>query len=112
MTMKLTKEYIEGKIEKIDYFALGSKTVVAMATLENGYEVVASSACVHPNDFVLEVGSKIAKERVVSKVWELEGYLLQEKLRISDVCTTVFTTIELTPAEIEELQRAEVILKL
>lgn len=73
----VTIEQINSLIEKEEYIKVGVKTVVAVLTLKNGFEIIGTSACVDPSNFNLEIGSKYARERAIDKIWELEGYLLQ-----------------------------------
>lgn len=51
-----------------------------MATLPNGFVIVESSSCVDPANFDMKVGEEICMDRLVNKIWELEGYKLQSKL--------------------------------
>ena len=77
----LTKEDILKKIKKTVYTVLeDGKTTIANVYLENGYTVRGESACVDPNNFRKELGESIAYDNAIDKVWELEGYLLAEKL--------------------------------
>jgi hypothetical protein len=55
------------------------KAMICELTLKNGFTVRGESACVSKDNFDFGIGSKIAKENARNKVWELEGYLLQEK---------------------------------
>ena len=48
--------------------------------LRNGFTVTGESACASPENFDAEIGSKIARENAVNKIWMLEGYLLKQKL--------------------------------
>lgn len=48
--------------------------------LENGFTVTGESACASPENFDAEIGRKIAFENARNKIWQLEGYLLKEKL--------------------------------
>jgi hypothetical protein len=75
---KLTIEIIKSKIVAEEYRKMGSKTTVCLLTLKNGFEVIGTSACVDPSNFDMEIGKKIAYDNAIEKVWELEGYLLQE----------------------------------
>lgn len=54
-------------------------TVVAMR-LPNGFVLVESSACVDPKNYNFDMGVSICKERLVARLWELEGYKLQDRL--------------------------------
>lgn len=78
--MKLTEEDIKHVIVRKEYTRIGEKTTICLLTLENGFEVIGTSACVNPEDFDYETGKKFALERAMDKVWELEGYRLQWRL--------------------------------
>jgi len=46
----------------------------------NGFVVLGRGACVDPANFDIEIGREVAKKQVTDKLWELEGYLLQQSL--------------------------------
>ncbi|MCO8056089.1 Gp49 family protein [Acinetobacter towneri] len=48
--------------------------------LKNGFTVTGESACVSPENFDEAIGQKIAYDNAVNKIWQLEGYLLKERL--------------------------------
>ncbi|UYA60179.1 Phage protein, Gp66 (IR5) [Pectobacterium sp. F1-1] len=48
--------------------------------LRNGFTVTGESACVSPENFDAEIGRKIAHQNAVNKIWQLEGYLLKQRL--------------------------------
>lgn len=48
--------------------------------LKNGFTVTGESACASPENFDAEIGRKIARDNAVNKIWQLEGYLLKQKL--------------------------------
>ena len=73
--MKLTKEILEQHILKKDFIRMWHKTTVCLITLDNGYEVVGSSACINPEDYDLEIGKKFAYEDAFEKLWSLFGFL-------------------------------------
>lgn len=56
------------------------KVMVCELTLRNGYTVRGEAAVVSKKNFDEEIGKEISKSNALRKVWELEGYLLQEKL--------------------------------
>lgn len=56
------------------------RTLICELTLKNGYTVRGESSCVSIENFDLELGKKISREDAKGKVWQLEGYLLKEKL--------------------------------
>lgn len=79
MENTVTIEKIENTILKEDYIKAGLKTVIAVLTLKNGFEIIGTSACVDPNNFNFEIGKKYAREKAIDQIWMLEGYLLQSK---------------------------------
>ena len=48
--------------------------------LKNGFTVTGESACASPENFNAKIGQKVAYGNAREKIWELEGYLLKEKL--------------------------------
>lgn len=77
---RLTPEDIDSKIKSKTFTNLPSgKCVVCEITLQNGFTVRGESACVSPKNFDQEIGNKIAFQNARDKIWQLEGYLLQEK---------------------------------
>ena len=54
--------------------------MVCELTLQNGFTVRGEAAVVSKSNFNEEVGRKISRENARNKVWELEGYLLQQRL--------------------------------
>lgn len=48
--------------------------------LKNGFTVTGESACASPENFDAEIGRKIARDNAVQKVWQLEGYLLKQRI--------------------------------
>lgn len=76
---KVTKEGIESRIVKTDYFVLPNSTVtICNLTLDNGFSVRGESACIDPRNFNLEIGQNISYREAFNKLWQLEGYLLAE----------------------------------
>ena len=98
---RLTPDHIDSKIKAIryltgdvapafaheDYFAKEDKgtpcLTICILTLENGFTVTGESACASPENFDKLIGQKIAYENARNKIWQLEGYLLKEKLHCS-----------------------------
>ncbi len=56
------------------------RVTVCELTLRNGYTVRGESACVSIENFDAKIGQDIARKNARDKVWELEGYLLRERL--------------------------------
>lgn len=76
----ITEEKIKSKILSEEFHKMGKKTTICLLTLHNGFEVVGVSACVDPANYDQAIGEKIALENATEKIWELEGYLLQNNL--------------------------------
>ena len=78
---RLTPDLIDSKIIDEDYHVFKKTCLtVCCLTLENGFTVIGESACASPENFNAELGQKIAREKARNKIWELEGYLLRQKL--------------------------------
>lgn len=56
------------------------KELVISYLLHNGFTILGRGACVDPRNFDLEIGRKVARQDASNKLWQLEGYLLQNKL--------------------------------
>jgi hypothetical protein len=77
---RVTEDMICSKIKNIDFTVMPSgKAVVCEITFENGFTVRGESAVVDPANFILEIGQNIAFTHAVDKIWEVEGYLMQER---------------------------------
>lgn len=63
------------EVKAIEVFG---KCTIVTAKLPNGFILTESSACVDPANYDVEIGKEICLNRIANRVWELEGYLLQE----------------------------------
>lgn len=78
---RLTPDLIDSKILSETYTNLpDGRTIICQLTLENGYTVNGTSSCVSKDNFNQEVGNKIARNNARESIWELEGYLLKQRL--------------------------------
>lgn len=78
---RVTKERVLSLIVDETYTVLPSgKVIVCELTLENGFTVRGESAVVDKANFDPIKGMELSKERAIWQIWQLEGYLLQEKL--------------------------------
>ena len=97
---RLTPDHIDSIIESQHYFTaadgaanadnsydplVGAPSALYTLTfcvlvLKNGFTVTGESACASPENFDAEIGKKIAYDNARNKIWQLEGYLLKEKL--------------------------------
>jgi len=78
---RLTPALIDGLITKKEFHVFeGSCLTVCCLTLLNGFNVVGESACASPSNFNKELGEEIAFKNARDKIWQLEGYLLKQRL--------------------------------
>ncbi len=80
LPVKVQASDIQSKIKQTTYTLLpDGRTTVCQITLENGFTVNGSSACVVKEEYNQALGEKYAFEKAFDNIWELEGYLLAEK---------------------------------
>mgnify|MGYP005867899863 CR=1 FL=1 len=78
---RLSPEFINKTIKWAQYYVFPETTLtVCCLTLNNGFNVTGTSATASIEYFDKEVGQDIAFKNARDKVWELECYLLKEKL--------------------------------
>lgn len=81
---RVTPDHIDRVIVGETFTVLPSgKVMVCELTLRNGFTVRGEAATVSIANFDSEVGESVSRSNARSKVWELEGYLLQEQLSTS-----------------------------
>lgn len=78
----VTKEQIDKIVARTDFRVqtVYGKTTIVTAKLPNGFVIVESSSCVDPANYDVKLGEQIARDRIVNKIWELEGYKLQDEI--------------------------------
>lgn len=78
---KVTPEDVAAAIKAESYIVLpNGRTTVCQLTLDNGFTVEGSSACVSQDNFDLMLGRAIARENAAEKVWPLLGFRLADRL--------------------------------
>lgn len=78
---RLTPKDIDNTIESVSYHVFEGTTVtICLIQLTNGFTVTGESACASLENFDEEIGQRIAYEEARGKIWQLEGYLLKEKI--------------------------------
>ena len=84
----VTEDYIEWLIEnsELDIQTVFDKCTVVSCKLPNGFIITESSACVSPENYNVDLGIEICMDKITNKVWELEGYVLQNKLYEENGC--------------------------
>lgn len=79
---RLTPSKIDEVIASKTFTVLPSgKVMVCELTLINGFTVRGEASVVSKENFNQEIGEKISFDNARNKIWELEGYLLQSKLK-------------------------------
>ena len=70
---------IDGIISKsqIKVQTVFGKCTIVSVQLPNGFVIVESSACVDPINYNEAMGTSICMNKIKDKLWELEGYKLQ-----------------------------------
>jgi len=80
--MKLSKyqEELYGKhVNTTEFKKMGEKTTVALLTLNNGFEIVGTSACVDPKEFDETIGEYYALVHGLNELDKYIGYHRQEE---------------------------------
>lgn len=78
---RLNPEHVDSVIDCVRYYVFPNTTLTVCAmTLKNGFIVTGESAAASPENFDEEIGRKIAYSNARDKIWQLEGYLLRERL--------------------------------
>jgi hypothetical protein len=81
-TFTVTQEQVKEVLDN-SFFLIQTildKTTIVVCQLPNGFTIIESSSCVDPANYNEELGAEICKRRIENKVWELEGYVLQNNL--------------------------------
>lgn len=78
---RLSPDLIDGVIESEQYhvFEPSMKTVCCL-TLRNGFTVIGEAGVVSRENFNLDIGMKVARTNAREKIWQLEGYLLKQRI--------------------------------
>lgn len=74
---KILEQDVHNFIDTIEGDKIGNKTSLVHATTITGFEYVETSSCVDEKNFDHTLDYKYAKEKVVSKVWDALGFVLQ-----------------------------------
>jgi N4 Gp49/Sf6 Gp66 family protein len=79
---RVSLDDIIGKIAHYDYSnpERHPHLTICLVTMKNGFVVIGKSAPADPKNFDRELGREFAKENAIRQLWELEAYLLREKL--------------------------------
>ena len=82
---RLTPSHIDNTIKDIYYHIVpGTTTTICALTLFNGFVVIGHSAAASKENFDASIGQKVAYDNAREQIWQLEGYLLKDKLHQKD----------------------------
>lgn len=76
---KLTIEYLTELVDDVEYVHQGLLTICTI-TLKNGYKLAGTSACIDNQNYDPLIGNNCAFANALDKLWELESYLLKQKI--------------------------------
>ena len=74
---KILEQDVHNFIDCIEGDEIGTKTSLVHATTITGFEYVETSSCVDEKNFNHTLGYQYAEEKVISKVWDALGFVLQ-----------------------------------
>jgi hypothetical protein len=77
---RVTKESIEAKIANVSYSMPSTNMTLCLITMKNGFISHGVSVPASPENFDADIGKHYAYENAFRPLWQLEGYLLREKL--------------------------------
>ena len=81
---RVTENGIKDKIASAEYL-IHNQLTICILTMTNGFMVQGVSAPASPTNFDAEVGKRYAFDNAFKQLWQLEGYLLREKLTLGNV---------------------------
>ena len=77
----VTVEEVEAAIKKVTFTILpNNRTTVCQITLDNGFTLEGSTACVSDEKFDKELGEQYSYKRAFEKVWGALGMRLADRL--------------------------------
>lgn len=80
MANRVKKEHVERLLNESEIMAVTAfdKVTVVSVKLPNGFVITESSGVVSKENYDEEIGKEISLKKIKDKIWELEGYLLQD----------------------------------
>lgn len=76
---RVTEESIKARIKDVKY-EYREQLTICIIIMVNGFMVVGVSAPASPANYDQKVGDRYAYDNAFKQLWQLEGYLLREKL--------------------------------
>lgn len=81
---RVSLEQIKQLIDREEFHIFDDVLTVCVLTLKNGYKVLGQSASADPDNFNAELGEKIARDKAISEIWPLAGFMLRDSLHRGD----------------------------
>lgn len=75
---KITKEYIESRINNVSYHCVTDTKTLCIITLDNGFTVTGESDVAYKRDYNLEIGQKVSFEKALNKVWDFIAFMVKQ----------------------------------
>lgn len=69
------------KDSQVKVFTVFDKCTIVAVKLPNGFTICESTGCIDPENYSEEIGKEICLEKIIDKIWLLEGYNLQANIR-------------------------------
>lgn len=84
---KVTGKDVDDLMERSKFIidTVFDKCTIVSCKLPNGFVIVETSSCVDPDNYDEDLGVEVCMKRIKDKVWELEGYLLQNDIHMRDM---------------------------
>lgn len=79
---RVTEASIKAKIASVDYIVRDDLLTICIIKMTNGFMVHGVSAPASPTNFDADVGKRYAYDNAFKQLWQLEGYLLRERLHV------------------------------
>lgn len=108
---KLTKEFLESEIDKVEYNRFGETNTHCTITTKSGFSFTGESACVDPNNFDQKIGEKFAYENAFNKMWTPYGFWLHKALAEFDNFETRTGKEEFLAEGLKQLCQANILPK-
>lgn len=108
---KLTKEFLESEIDKVEHNRFGETNTHCTITTKSGFSFTGESACVDPNNFDQKIGEKFAYENAFNKMWTPYGFWLHKALAEFDNFKTSTGQDEFLAQGLKELCQSNILPK-
>ena len=83
---RITPELVDAAIASEEYYVFDTSCLtICVLTLKNGFTVSGDSPLVSIENYDPEIGREVSKAKARNKIWQLLGFLLQEKLSGSNL---------------------------